>query len=72
MTTLLQSPATQLLLDWSDGNMAALDQLVVLVYQELRTLARCYMRGVRVGHPASFAAPQRGVHHAEAYSTERE
>jgi RNA polymerase sigma-70 factor (ECF subfamily) len=34
---------TQLLLSWSKGNEAALDQLIPLVYPELRKLARRYM-----------------------------
>jgi RNA polymerase sigma factor (TIGR02999 family) len=35
---------TQLLLKWSDGDQAALDQLMPLVYDELRQLARSYLR----------------------------
>lgn len=34
---------TQLLLSWSKGDEAALDQLIPLVYPELRKLARRYM-----------------------------
>jgi RNA polymerase sigma factor (TIGR02999 family) len=34
---------TQLLLDWSEGNQAALDQLMPLVYRELRRVARRYL-----------------------------
>jgi RNA polymerase sigma factor (TIGR02999 family) len=34
---------TQLLLSWSQGDQAALDQLIPLVYPELRKLARRYM-----------------------------
>ena len=34
---------TQLLLSWSKGDQAALDQLIPLVYPELRKLARRYM-----------------------------
>ena len=34
---------TQLLLNWSKGDQAALDQLIPLVYPELRKLARRYM-----------------------------
>ena len=34
---------TQLLLSWSKGDEAALDQLIPLVYPELRRLARRYM-----------------------------
>jgi RNA polymerase sigma factor (TIGR02999 family) len=35
---------TQLLLKWSDGDKTALDQLMPLVYDELRQLARSYLR----------------------------
>ncbi len=35
---------TQLLLKWGDGDKHALDQLVPLVYDELRQLARSYLR----------------------------
>jgi RNA polymerase sigma factor (TIGR02999 family) len=41
---------TALLQAWSDGNPAALDQLIPLVYAELRRLARHYMHGERVSH----------------------
>jgi RNA polymerase sigma factor (TIGR02999 family) len=48
------SPAThrvtQLLVDWSGGNKAALDQLMPLVYEDLRRLARRYMRREGSGH----------------------
>src|SRR5690242_3089559 len=56
MTTLLQSQVTQLLLDWSDGDKAALDKLMPLVYQELRRLARYYMRRERAGHTLQTSA----------------
>jgi RNA polymerase sigma factor (TIGR02999 family) len=35
---------TQLLAKWSDGDPGALDELVPLVYNELRQLARSYLR----------------------------
>jgi len=41
---------TRLLLEWSHGNRAALDDLVPIVYDELRRLASKYMRGERPGH----------------------
>lgn len=41
---------TQLLVDWSNGDQAALNQLMPLVYQELRRMARRYMRNERAGH----------------------
>jgi RNA polymerase sigma factor (TIGR02999 family) len=41
---------TQLLLDWSRGDRAALDRLMPLVYRELRTLAGRTLRHERSGH----------------------
>ncbi len=41
---------TQLLVDWSKGDQAALDKLMPLVYSELRRLATNYLRRERVGH----------------------
>src|SRR5574341_1163168 len=35
---------TQMLLRWSDGDQAALDQLLPLVYDELRRLATSFLR----------------------------
>ena len=35
---------TQLLVRWSDGDAAALDELMPLVYGELRRLASNYLR----------------------------
>jgi RNA polymerase sigma factor (TIGR02999 family) len=43
-------PVTQLLLDWSRGNKAALDQLMPIVYQELRQLAKSYLKRERPDH----------------------
>ena len=41
---------TELLVDWSGGNQAALDRLMPLVYAELRRLARARLRRERPGH----------------------
>lgn len=41
---------TRLLAEWSAGNQSALDDLVPIVYDELRRLASHYMRGERPGH----------------------
>ncbi len=41
---------TQLLVDWSGGNEFALEQLMPLVYEELRQMARRYMRRQPSGH----------------------
>lgn len=47
---------TRLLLDWGNGNKAALDELMPFVYQELRRLARHYMRGQPAGHTLQTTA----------------
>jgi RNA polymerase sigma factor (TIGR02999 family) len=47
---------TQLLLDWRNGDQAALDQLIPFVYDELQRLARAYMRRERAGHTLQTAA----------------
>lgn len=47
---------TQLLVQWKNGDEAALDQLVPLVYQELRTLARSYLRRERRDHTLQATA----------------
>jgi RNA polymerase sigma factor (TIGR02999 family) len=41
---------TQLLLKWGNGEQQALDDLMPLVYAELRRLARNYLRKERPGH----------------------
>jgi RNA polymerase sigma factor (TIGR02999 family) len=41
---------TRLLVEWSQGNQAALDQLFPVVYDELRRLARSYLRRERPDH----------------------
>ena len=41
---------TQLLIDWSGGNQAALDKLIPLVEAELHRLAHHYMNRERAGH----------------------
>jgi RNA polymerase sigma factor (TIGR02999 family) len=45
-----------LLRAWSDGDRAALDRLTPIVYNELRRLARRYMRGERPGHSLQTTA----------------
>ncbi|HEX8288633.1 MAG TPA: sigma-70 family RNA polymerase sigma factor [Pyrinomonadaceae bacterium] len=47
---------TRLLLDWGNGNKAALDELMPIVYDELRRLAKHYMRGQRAGHTLQTTA----------------
>ena len=47
---------TQLLVAWRLGDPAALEQLIPLVYQTLRRLARRYMAGQRPGHSLQATA----------------
>ncbi len=47
---------TQLLIQWSNGDKAALDKLMPLIYEELRQLARHYMNRERVGHTLQTTA----------------
>ena len=47
---------TRLLLDWSNGNQAALNKLMPLVYDELRRLAHHYMSRERPGHTLQATA----------------
>jgi len=55
--TLSASPnVTQLLIDWSQGDQAALAQLIPLVYGELHRLAQHYLRGERRGHTLQTSA----------------
>jgi RNA polymerase sigma factor (TIGR02999 family) len=47
---------TQLLLAWRNGDETAFDKLLPLVYDELRRLARNYMRRERRGHTLQTSA----------------
>jgi RNA polymerase sigma factor (TIGR02999 family) len=47
---------TQLLINWRNGDKAALDQLMPLVYDELRRLARRYMGKERRDHTLETSA----------------
>jgi RNA polymerase sigma factor (TIGR02999 family) len=44
------APVTTLLRAWRQGDRAALDQLMPIVYAELRQIAARYLRGERAGH----------------------
>jgi len=54
--TLAPQDVTQLLKDWSDGDQAAADKLMPLVYEELRHLAHQYMRREKPGHTLQTSA----------------
>lgn len=45
-----ESSITQLLIAWSDGRREALEDLVPLVYDDLRRMAAAYMRREAAGH----------------------
>jgi RNA polymerase sigma factor (TIGR02999 family) len=47
---------TRLLIDWRGGDQAALEQLIPLVHDELRRLARRHMAHERVGHTLQATA----------------
>lgn len=50
MVTSSPQEVTQLLQDWRNGDQAALERLMPLVYNELRKLANHYLRGERQNH----------------------
>lgn len=56
MTISSSKDLTQLLLAWSNGDERALDKLTPLVYDELRRLARRYLRRERPGHSLQATA----------------
>jgi RNA polymerase sigma factor (TIGR02999 family) len=56
MTAPSPEQVTQLLKAWSLGQDAALEELIPLVHQELRRLARRYMYGERAGHTLQTTA----------------
>jgi RNA polymerase sigma factor (TIGR02999 family) len=47
---------TQLLIAWNEGDQAALDRLIPIVYQELRRIAVRHMRRERSGHTLQTTA----------------
>ncbi len=47
---------SNLLRAWSDGDRGALDRLTPIVYEELRRLARHYMKGERASHSLQTTA----------------
>lgn len=56
MAISLTQEVTGLLLDWSNGDRAAYDKLVPLVYDELHRLAHHYMARERAGHTLQTSA----------------
>src|SRR2546421_12797729 len=56
MTAADNQQVTQLLVDWSNGNQAAFDQLMPLVHEELHRLAHHYMSRGRSDHTLQTSA----------------
>ena len=56
MTTPAPEEVSQLLKEWSNGDEAALDKVMPVVYQELRRLAHHYMRRERPGQTLQTTA----------------
>ena len=56
MTRPAPEEVSQLLQDWSNGDQAALDKVMPIVYQELHRLAHHYMRKERAGHTLQTTA----------------
>jgi RNA polymerase sigma-70 factor (ECF subfamily) len=56
MTKPAPEEVSQLLKEWSNGDEAALDKVMPVVYQELRRLAHHYMRRERPGHTLQTTA----------------
>jgi RNA polymerase sigma-70 factor (ECF subfamily) len=56
MASPVPTDVTQLLLAWSQGNDAALQKLIPVVYRELRRLAHRYMIRERPGHTLETTA----------------
>ena len=52
----LRDDVTQLLIKWSKGDKAALDELMPIIHSELRRLARRYMARERPGHTLQTTA----------------
>jgi RNA polymerase sigma factor (TIGR02999 family) len=50
MANIVSPDVTRLLVDWSRGNQAALDELLPLVYHDLHQRARNYLRHERPDH----------------------
>jgi RNA polymerase sigma factor (TIGR02999 family) len=56
MTETSTHEVTQLLIEWSKGDKAALNRLMPLIYEELRRLAHRYMSRERPGHTLQTTA----------------
>lgn len=55
-TTLMADDLTGLLIEWREGDRAALDRLTPLVYDEIRRIAHRYVQREREGHTLQTTA----------------
>jgi RNA polymerase sigma factor (TIGR02999 family) len=55
MTTPVSQDVTQLLVAWGEGDEEARDELIPLVYEQLRRIAHHRLRGERAGHTLQTA-----------------
>lgn len=56
MSRMESQEITRLLLDWGNGDQEALDKLIPFVYEELRHLARNFMRQQPADHTLQTTA----------------
>lgn len=56
MTQTSLEPVTELLIRWRAGDQHALQQLIPIVYKELRDVPRCQLQRERPGHTLQSAA----------------
>lgn len=56
MTAPPEKEVTRLLVDWSEGKSEAIDELMPLVYEELRRMAKSYMNSQPSGHTLQTTA----------------
>lgn len=56
MNALMADDLTELLLEWSEGDRAALNRLMPLVYDEIRRIAHRYVQRERDGHTLQTSA----------------
>jgi len=54
-----RTEVSELLLKWGCGDQEALNQLMPMVYDELRRVARRYLRHERPEHTLQISGPQR-------------
>jgi hypothetical protein len=56
-------PASELLVRWKEGDPEALEALVLLVYKELRDIARRYLRRERPRHTLTARVVHQNLPH---------